>query len=209
MGNHNRLFLLVLSLLLLSSCTAIRPAQGFTVLLNADRSDLVGRSTCWTYFGIFCIGDAGIASAMKDGGITRVHHVDVRTFNILNIFTEQTTIAYGDDGNGGDAAAKTPRRVSEESTSSAEPFYTRVKLAGIGPGTMALKANGVEFSCDGKTLTSYYNAIENVVASGLDISIALQGDIIRRFSFPYEYTPTAVQEVVDLINKKIDERLER
>jgi hypothetical protein len=40
-------------------------------------------------------GDASIETAMKNGGITRIHHVDSEEFNILGIYSTYTTIVYG------------------------------------------------------------------------------------------------------------------
>lgn len=40
-------------------------------------------------------GDASIDAAMKNGGITRIHHVDSEETNILGIYSKHTTIVYG------------------------------------------------------------------------------------------------------------------
>jgi hypothetical protein len=40
-------------------------------------------------------GDASIEAAMKDGGITRIHHVDSEEFNILGIYSTYTIKVYG------------------------------------------------------------------------------------------------------------------
>jgi len=40
-------------------------------------------------------GDASIEAAMKDGNITRIHHVDSEEFNVLGIYSTYTTIVYG------------------------------------------------------------------------------------------------------------------
>ena len=37
-------------------------------------------------------GDASISAAMKNGGITRVHHVDNETTNLLGIYAKYVTI---------------------------------------------------------------------------------------------------------------------
>ena len=41
-------------------------------------------------------GDASISAAMKDAGITRVHHVDCEVLNVLGIYARNETIVYGD-----------------------------------------------------------------------------------------------------------------
>ena len=44
----------------------------------------------------FTYGDASIEAAMKNGDITRVHHVDYEIKSILGLFTEYTTIVVGE-----------------------------------------------------------------------------------------------------------------
>jgi hypothetical protein len=55
----------------------------------------VGRATA---VGIifYATGDASISAAMSNGGITRIHHVDHETFNILGVYARYTTIVYGE-----------------------------------------------------------------------------------------------------------------
>ena len=42
------------------------------------------------------IGDASIETAAKNGGIRKIHHVDTKTTNILGVYSEYTTIVYGE-----------------------------------------------------------------------------------------------------------------
>ncbi|MGN0855277.1 MAG: TRL domain-containing protein [Kiritimatiellia bacterium] len=51
-----------------------------------------------TASGIICFteGDCSIAAAMKNGGITKIHHVDYKVKNILGIVGETTTLVYGE-----------------------------------------------------------------------------------------------------------------
>jgi hypothetical protein len=44
----------------------------------------------------FGTGDASIQTAMKAGGITKVHHVDYNVKNILFIYSEVITTVYGE-----------------------------------------------------------------------------------------------------------------
>ena len=44
----------------------------------------------------FANGDASISAAMKNGGITKVHHVDSESFSVLGIYSEYKTIVYGE-----------------------------------------------------------------------------------------------------------------
>jgi hypothetical protein len=41
-------------------------------------------------------GDASVARAAQDGGITTVQHVDFKVVNILGVYIAFTTVAYGD-----------------------------------------------------------------------------------------------------------------
>lgn len=45
---------------------------------------------------LFGTGDASIGTAMRNGGITKVHHVDYSVMNILFLYSEITTIVYGE-----------------------------------------------------------------------------------------------------------------
>ncbi len=45
---------------------------------------------------LFGTGDATIGTAMRNGGITKVHHVDYSVMNILFLYSEITTIVYGE-----------------------------------------------------------------------------------------------------------------
>jgi hypothetical protein len=44
----------------------------------------------------FSQGDASISAAMKAGGITKIHHVDCKTFSVLGLFAKYETIVYGE-----------------------------------------------------------------------------------------------------------------
>jgi hypothetical protein len=61
----------------------------------AATSPRTGRAEAWG-FVFFATGDASISAAMRNGGITRVHHVDHQTLNILGWFARFTTIVYGE-----------------------------------------------------------------------------------------------------------------
>ena len=61
----------------------------------APTSPKVGRSEAWGIL-VFSTGDASISAAMANGGITRIHHVDHETLNILGIWAQYTTIVYGE-----------------------------------------------------------------------------------------------------------------
>jgi len=45
---------------------------------------------------VFATGDASISAAAASGGISRIHHVDHETLNILGIYAKYTTVVYGE-----------------------------------------------------------------------------------------------------------------
>ena len=61
----------------------------------AAGSPKVGRADAWGFW-FFATGDASISAAMQNGGITRIHHVDHETLNILGIYAKYTTIVHGE-----------------------------------------------------------------------------------------------------------------
>lgn len=65
---------------------AVGPAAG---------SSKVGRAEAWGIL-VFATGDASISAAMKNGGITRIHHVDHETSSFLGVYAKYTTIVYGE-----------------------------------------------------------------------------------------------------------------
>ena len=68
------------------------PAQA----TSNEGSSKVGVSRCTSVLGLVATGDASIAAAMREGGITRIHHVDWNAKNILGVYGEYTTTVYGD-----------------------------------------------------------------------------------------------------------------
>ena len=62
---------------------------------SAAGSSKVGRATA-TGIVMFAYGDASISTAMRNGAITRIHHVDHETTNIMGVYSTYTTIVYGE-----------------------------------------------------------------------------------------------------------------
>jgi hypothetical protein len=56
----------------------------------------VGRSTARSIFGIYATGDASIQTAAKNGGITKIHHVDFESQSIFGVIADFTTVVYGE-----------------------------------------------------------------------------------------------------------------
>jgi hypothetical protein len=87
----------------LAGCTVVSPMNGgiYTDLTgpvavgSATGSSKKGEAKATSIVGV-ALGDASIETAMKNGGITKVHHVDTKVKNILGVYAEYTTIVYGE-----------------------------------------------------------------------------------------------------------------
>ena len=56
-----------------------------------------GRASTYSVLWLVSWGDAGVAAAAKNGGLTTLHHMDVQVQNILfGLYVKETTIVYGD-----------------------------------------------------------------------------------------------------------------
>lgn len=102
---------LYLSVILLSSslmvgCAAyaVSPVLGglytdvkapITATSNTSYSKM-GSATASSIFGLIAVGDASINTAAKNGGITRIHHVDFKSTSILGIYATYTVFVYGE-----------------------------------------------------------------------------------------------------------------
>lgn len=42
------------------------------------------------------IGDASIEAAMRNGGITKIHHIDHESMSVLGVYSVYRTIVYGE-----------------------------------------------------------------------------------------------------------------
>jgi hypothetical protein len=67
---------------------------------NVDKTVLghkQGKASSFSVLGLVAWGDASTAAAAKNGGITTVNHMDSEFTNIFfGVYTESTTIVYGD-----------------------------------------------------------------------------------------------------------------
>ena len=69
--------------------------QGPVSAGSAAGSSRIGRATA-TGILVAAWGDASISAAMRNGGITRIHHVDHETTNFLGFYSRYTTVVYGE-----------------------------------------------------------------------------------------------------------------
>ncbi len=56
----------------------------------------VGRASVSSFAGIVSTGDASIQTAMKNGGITEIHHIDYESQNMFGLMAKFTVVVYGD-----------------------------------------------------------------------------------------------------------------
>ncbi|RJP76149.1 MAG: TRL-like protein family [Candidatus Zixiibacteriota bacterium] len=104
------LILIILSsALLLSGCAvALGPQVGtFGVLYTGisgpvaatSMTDVYTKGGSATYvnvLGLVAVGNASIEKAMRNGGITKIHHVDYATTGVLGLFSTTKVMVYGD-----------------------------------------------------------------------------------------------------------------
>ena len=94
-----------LALITLAGCASVQPVGG---LIYADvsgpiatthlpKGPLRGESCATGWFGMFATGDASVAEAAKNGGMSIVSHIDQHSTNIL-VYTKYCTVAYGYKG---------------------------------------------------------------------------------------------------------------
>lgn len=103
-GSH-LVLILFCAAVLLSGCAVIGQGpvtapimvdmRGPVSMGSAAGQSKVGRAEAYGVL-IFATGDASISAAMKNGGITRVHHIDHETMTILGVYAKYTTIVYGE-----------------------------------------------------------------------------------------------------------------
>jgi tellurite resistance protein len=104
-----KLVIVMASLLILSFMTgcaayAVAPVTGVLysdvksgmAATSADNSSKVGTATAQSILGLVAVGDASIETAMKNGNITKVHHIDYYSKSILGIYATYTIQVYGE-----------------------------------------------------------------------------------------------------------------
>jgi len=76
----------------------VAPAQHLAIHTDSTATPTkVGKATMTAFLGCVSLGDGSLQAALKDAGITRVHHVDYELEHFLyGIFFKQTTMVYGE-----------------------------------------------------------------------------------------------------------------
>ena len=98
----------MLGAMLLAGCATYGPTPGWLfddvtaptcrleVPMDATSADKVGTASFISVLNMVAVGDASVNTAMKNGGITKVHHVDSNYYNLLGIYGKYTVIVYGE-----------------------------------------------------------------------------------------------------------------
>lgn len=90
---------------LLSSCAGVKsPLVGswYTnvkaplIATSNSEASKVGTGNATSILGIVATGDASIATAAKSAGISKIHHVDEESTNILGLYAKYTIFVYGE-----------------------------------------------------------------------------------------------------------------
>lgn len=59
-------------------------------------STKIGTASATSILGIVATGDASIEAAARNGGITKIHHVDYKAQSVFGIYARFTTVVYGE-----------------------------------------------------------------------------------------------------------------
>ena len=98
-----KIFLISFAAFILSGCAYNSPVPGvlFTnttfpsgdkVRLDSETAGKQGKSSCYSVLALVAFGDCSINSAMKEGGLTKIYHVDSSSMNVLYFFFKYDTI---------------------------------------------------------------------------------------------------------------------
>jgi uncharacterized protein YdbL (DUF1318 family) len=88
------------NVLMLLSAAALMASCSLTLPVNATSNEVgskVGTARATGYLGVlFFDADASIQTAARNGGITKISTVDIKTTNVLNIVITYETIVTGE-----------------------------------------------------------------------------------------------------------------
>ena len=70
--------------------------KGPVAVTSNSNGTKVGSAKATSYLGWIAMGDASIEAAAKSAGITKIHHVDEHSTNILGIIATYTVLVYGE-----------------------------------------------------------------------------------------------------------------
>lgn len=89
---------LLFALTMQTSCVYTHVTMPLTVELNkTELGHKRGEASMYSYVWLVALGDAGAATAARQGGISIMTHMDREYESVLyGIYTKTTTIVYGD-----------------------------------------------------------------------------------------------------------------
>ena len=87
----------ILSIFLISGCLYMKVKVPYDMDLDQTTlGEKIGKAHNHSILWLVAWGDAGIAAAAKNGGVTTVNHMDIEVLNILfGLYLKTTTIVYG------------------------------------------------------------------------------------------------------------------
>lgn len=89
---RNKILIGCIAIVFATSCSITRPLAATSNPIGKK----VGTAKANIIFGLCFGGNHGIETAAKNGGITKISTVDVKTFNVLGVFISQKTIVTGE-----------------------------------------------------------------------------------------------------------------
>lgn len=105
MKNLKKMLFVAGAVLMLTSCATVKsPLMGawytdvkapLTATSNSNATK-VGSAEATSVLGLVATGDASIDAAAKAGGITKIHHVDEQSTNILGLYAKYKIYVYGE-----------------------------------------------------------------------------------------------------------------
>lgn len=72
------------------------PHPDIAAKMDASGFSKVGKAEATNILGLIQTGNAGLEEAMKNGQITRIHHVDMQITNVMMLYAKRITIVYGE-----------------------------------------------------------------------------------------------------------------
>ena len=74
------------------------PVQNLAVHIDPEAKPTKrGTAATRAFMSLFAWGDGSVEAAMKDGGITRIHHIDHNIVQLLSgLWMSDTTVVYGE-----------------------------------------------------------------------------------------------------------------
>lgn len=97
-----RMVLVMVLALSISGCALLyndlkTPLPSLSVEASTQTRTQVGTSSCASYVWVVALGDCSVEAAMKNGSVSKVHHVDAEFKSyFFGIYTKFTTVVYGE-----------------------------------------------------------------------------------------------------------------